>query len=95
MTSLILAREDALYYIVHVLGERIDETIKWNLLKARECGGIENTAFTIAGAKGIILNIDKTCLSEYGGHLNLTRAWAKSLLTRMGFVKRHVMTRKG
>ena len=52
-----------------------------------------NTAITIADAKGIILNIDKTRLSEYSGHLNLRRAWAMSLLTRMGFVERCVTTK--
>ena len=51
-----------------LLGERTDETVKQYLLKVRECRGIVNTAITTAGSKGIILNIDKTRLSEYGGH---------------------------
>ena len=47
-----------------------------------------NTAITIAGARGIILKMDKSRLGKYCGHLSLTRAWARSLLTRMGFFKR-------
>lgn len=31
-------------------------------------------------------------LYENGGHLDLTKSWAKSLLQRMNFVKRHGST---
>ncbi len=70
-----------------LLGEQMDEKVKQYLLSVRACGGMVNSAIAIAGAKEIILTFDKTRLSEYGGYLNLTRAWAKSLLKRMGFVK--------
>ena len=57
-----------------LLGESIDNKIQQYLTKLRECGSVVNTAITIAGAKGIVLKIDKTQLVENGGHLNLTRA---------------------
>ena len=76
-----------------LLGDRIDDKVKQYLLKLRECGGVVNSAVTIASAKGIILTMDRTLLSDNGGHVNLTRGWAKSLLSRMGYVKRRVTTK--
>ena len=32
---------------------------------------------------------DNNLLSENGGHINLTKDWAKYLLQRMNYVKRH------
>ena len=76
-----------------LLGEAIDNKIQQYLTKLGECAGVVNTAITVACVKEIVLKIDKTQLVENGGHLNLTRAWAKSLLTRMGFVKHRVTTK--
>ena len=75
------------------LGDRIDDMVQQYLIKLRECGGMVNTAITIAGARGIILKMDKNRLAENGGHINLTKSWAKSLLKRMGFVKRRGTTK--
>ena len=72
-----------------LLGEQIDEQVKHYLHKLRDCGGIVNTAIAIAGATESY----KTHLSQYCGHLNLSTSWAKSLLARMGFVKRRATTK--
>ena len=74
-------------------GDRIDEMVKRYLVKLRFCRGVVNTAITIAGAKCIILKMDKSQLAEHGGHVHLTKSRAKSLLTRMGFVKRRGTTK--
>ena len=37
---------------------------------------------------GIIAAADRNLLRQHGGSLVLTKAWAKSLLSRIGFVKR-------
>ncbi len=37
--------------------------------------------------------MDKSRLVEHGGHVHLTKSWAKSLLTRMSFVKRRGTTK--
>ena len=68
--------------------DRIDDKVKQYLLKLRECGGVVNSAVTIASAKGIIVTMNRTLLSDNGGHVNLTRGWARSLLSRMGYVER-------
>ena len=58
----------------------------------RERGGVVNTAIVLACAEGIIKNKDSNLLATNGGHIALTRNWGKSLLRRMGFVKRRVST---
>ena len=45
-----------------------------------------NTTVVMAGAQGIILSWDATKLQLHGGHINITKSWARSLLIRMGFV---------
>ena len=36
---------------------------------------------------------DRTMLVQHGGHIQITKAWAMSLLQRMGFIKRKVTTK--
>ena len=55
-------------------------------------GGVINTALFLAAAKGIVLAEDANMLPKNGGYLNLTRNWAKRLLSRMGLVKCKVTT---
>ena len=43
---------------------------------------------TLAATEGIVAAADRSLLRQHGGSLVLTKAWAKSLLSRMGFVKR-------
>ena len=38
------------------------------------------------------MNSDANLLVANGGHIDLTKYWAKYLLSRMGFVKRRVNT---
>lgn len=54
----------------------------------RVAGGIVNSRIVIAAAKGIITARDKTQLFEYGGPIFLDKPWAKSILKRLGMVKR-------
>jgi len=39
------------------------------------------------------MNSDANLLVENGGHIDLTKHWAKNLLTRMNFVKRRANTK--
>ena len=45
-------------------------------------------------ARDILLTCNRSMLAEYGGHVELNRFWAYSLLRRMKFVKRKVTTAK-
>ena len=42
----------------------------------------------MGAAERIISHRDVSKLSSHGGHIKITKSWAKSLLNRMGFVKR-------
>ena len=62
------------------------------MIALRDRGGVVNTAIVLACAEGIVKNHDSNLLAANGGHLVLTSNWGKSLLRRMGFVKRRVST---
>ena len=49
--------------------------------------GMVNTAIVLAAVEGIVAATDCSFLRQYGGSIVLTKAWAKSLLSRMGFVQ--------
>ena len=48
----------------------------------------------MAAARGIMLTCDRSVLMEFGGHIQLNRHWAYSLLHRLNFVQRKVTTAK-
>ena len=50
-----------------------------------------NTA--IACAQDFVVSKDANLLACNGGHITLTKYWAKNLLNRMGFVKRRATTK--
>ena len=78
-----------------LLGAELDEQVKQYLAHVRGAGGIVNTAIILGVAEGIVKNVDSNLLAINGGHIVLTKSWAKSLLSRMGFVKRRgTMTAK-
>ncbi|CAH1257592.1 POGZ [Branchiostoma lanceolatum] len=54
----------------------------------RQGGGVVNRPMIMAAAKGLLMRRDRSVLVEYGGHIEITKAWANSLLLRMNFVKR-------
>ena len=47
-----------------------------------------NSRIIISAAKGFLIAEDRTLLAENGGPITLTKAWAVSLMKRMGLVKR-------
>ena len=46
----------------------------------------------LAAAEGVIIPRNRSALSKYGGHIELGRPWAVSILRRMGFVQRRGST---
>ena len=48
----------------------------------------------MAAARGILLKCNQRMLAECGGHIELNRFWARSLLRRTNFVQRKVSTAK-
>ena len=57
------------------------------ITEIRSCGGIINSRIVKAVAKGAILAEARTLLYKNGGHIQLRRDWALSLLKRVSMVK--------
>ena len=77
-----------------LLGQDLDHTVQVYLKKVREGGGAVTARIAIAAARGILLKFNRSMLAEFGGPIQLTRAWAYSLLKRMNFVQRKATTAK-
>ena len=76
-----------------MLGVELDSQVETFLKELRSNGGVVNTAITMAAAEGIVQNSDSQLLAKNGGNIVISTHWAKSLLARMGFVKRRVTTK--
>ena len=66
----------------------VDEVVQKYVRQMRLCGGVVNTTVIVAAATSLMLEKNKSALSEYGGHIKINSSCAKSLLHRMRFVKR-------
>ena len=77
-----------------LLGEDLDKVVQNYLEKLRECGGCVSSGIVVAAARGIVLTYDHSLLKEFGGHIELTKVWARSLIKRMKFVKHRATTAK-
>ena len=71
-----------------LLGQDLDKAVQEYIEVMRAAGGVVNTAIVMAAAVGIVSSRDVTKLSSYGGYMNITKTWAKSLLKQMEYVKR-------
>ena len=76
-----------------ILGEEMDTQVEVFLKRIRENGDMVNTAIVMATAEGIVQNHDSSLLASKGGLILTTKNWAKSLMTRMDFVKRWANTK--
>ena len=76
-----------------LLGVDLDKQIRAYLEALRDNGAVVNTAITIACARGVVKSFDSNLLECNGGHIHLTKHWAKYLMERMGFVKRRASTK--
>ena len=71
-----------------LLGKQLDKSVQEYIDAMRNTGGVVNTAIVMAAARGVIASKNPGLLREHGGHIEVTKAWTKSLLMRMGYVKR-------
>ena len=76
-----------------LVGDEIDRQVKEYLKYLREQGSAVNTVIALATAEGVVRSVDANLLACNGGGINLTKAWARSLLNRMGMVKRRVSSK--
>lgn len=77
-----------------LLGEHVDKQVQLYLKKIREQGGVVTASVVVAAARGILMALNRSLLTEFGGHITLSRHWAYHLLDRMNFVRRKATTSK-
>ena len=75
-----------------MLGEDIDKQLQLYLQKVRDQGGVITASVVVAVACGILLSNDRSKLVKFGGHIELSRQWAYSVLARMKFVHRKAIS---
>ena len=75
-----------------LLGELLDGRVQSYIKELRAKGAVVNTAIVMACAEGVVMHHNSNLLDINGGHITITKDWAKSLLFRMGYVKRRVST---
>ena len=71
-----------------LLGQELDKAVQEYVTATRAVGGAVNTSIVMAAAMGIVSTRDIMKLTSHGGHIHITKAWAKSLLERTGYVRR-------
>lgn len=76
-----------------LLGD-IDSRVQTYIKTIRKSGGAINSRIVMSAAKGLVLYYNPSLLKEKGGHIELSRNWALSLLERMYYVKRKGSTAK-
>ena len=70
----------------------MDSAVQEFVKNLRAANGVVNRVVVMGAAEGIVSHRDISKLSSHGGHIEITKSWAKSLLSRMGFVKRKCST---
>ena len=71
-----------------LLGELLDSQVKAYIRCVRESGGVITSSIVVAAGEAIVKKHNPKLFFDHGGHLTLTKSWAKSLLHRMQFVQR-------
>ena len=71
-----------------LLGKHLDGVVQEYISALCKAGGIVNTSLVLGAAEGIVTAKNPGLLAKHGGHIELTKSWAKSLFQQMGYVKR-------
>ena len=71
-----------------LLGHELDKAVQEYITAMWTVGGVVNMTIIMADAEGTVSARDVAMLSLHGGHIQITKTWAESLLKRMGYVKR-------
>jgi len=66
----------------------LDRQVRVYLATLRDARGVVNTSIAISAATGIVRRHDSNLLAVNGGHIFLTKHWAKYLMERMGYVSK-------
>ena len=75
-----------------LLGVELDTLVQEFINNLRAASGVVNATIVMGAAEEIISYRDAFKLSSNGGHVEISKSWAKSFLQRMGLVKRKCST---
>ena len=73
------------------LGNQLDSLVQEFIRNLRVAGGVVNATVVMGAEEWIITYRDVTKLSSHGGHINIVKSWAQSLLQRMGFCQKEIL----
>ena len=76
-----------------ILGEELDSKVKNYVTALRSAGTPIGSSIVMAVGEGMVRAHDRTLLVQHSGHIQITKAWALSLLKRMDYVKRKATTK--
>ena len=71
-----------------MLGETLDKEVQAYIQETRKVGGVVNARIAIDCATGILRRRNSNLFAVNGGHVVLTKEWARNILHRLGYVKR-------
>jgi len=71
-----------------LLGDLLDGPVQRYIKEMRSKGAVVNTAIVMACAETVVMHHDSNLLAINGGHITMSKDWEKSLLCRMGYIKR-------
>jgi hypothetical protein len=71
-----------------ILNDELDKDVCDYIRSLREESGVINSSIVQSVSRGVVLSKQKTLLPEYGGSLELSREWARSILDCLNFRKR-------
>ena len=71
-----------------LIGEELDSEVCEYIHDLRGEGGVINTTIVQSIGRGVVLKRNKSLLPEFGGKLELSREWGRSVLNRLNFKKR-------
>ena len=75
-----------------LLRVELDGLVQEFVNNLRAASGVVNSLVVMGATEAIVSHRDISKLFFHGGHIEITKTWAKSLLQRMGFVKRKCST---
>ena len=76
-----------------LLGPELDMLLTEYIKKLRESKAVINSSIFVSAAIGIVKSKDSNLLRCNGGHIEVSRAWAKHFLDHIGYSKRRVTTK--
>ena len=71
----------------------MEREVKCFIKASRELGTAVSTEVVMGTARGVVISHDANLLAENGGHIDITKDWAKRILHRMNMVKRQGTTK--